>query len=132
MKINAISNGAVLPKISSYKKQAPQKQIATQKNTLPLYYTPLINYSKLPLNISFMGQTVHIVDGGAHATNMQHFANAISDDMDIKMHDVEVVPNNQNTKQLKSLEKQLKILNTKKDFTGEYIAIPALASASTV
>ena len=80
--------------------------------------------------ISFCGYPVHIVDGGNHATNMQHFANAISNNMDIEMYDVEVNPQDANMKQLKSLELELKILNADhpKFNNNEYVAVPALAS----
>ncbi len=69
------------------------------------------NYNKasifiMPKSISFMGHTVHIVDGGNHATNMQHFANAISDDMDIKMHNVEV-----NSKDKNSFKRNIEIID---------------------
>lgn len=82
------------------------------------------------ITISFGGYPVHIVDGGNHATNMQHFANAISNNMDIEMYDVEVNPQDANMKQLKSLELELKILNAEhpKFKNNEYVAVPALAS----
>ena len=80
--------------------------------------------------ISFCGYPVYIVDGGNHATNMQHFANAISNNMDIAMFNVEVNPQDSNMKQLKSLEEKLKILNIEhpKFKNNEYVAVPALAS----
>ncbi len=79
--------------------------------------------------VSFCGHTVHIIDGGNHATNMQHFAKAISKDMDVEMHDVEINLKNKNAKQLKSLEQELKNMgSSKEDFTKEYIAIPASSS----
>ena len=83
------------------------------------------------ITISFCGYPVHIVDGGNHATNMQHFANAISNNMDIEMYDVEVNPQDANMKQLKSLELELKILNAEhpKFKNNEYVAVPALAGA---
>lgn len=80
--------------------------------------------------ISFCGYPVYIVDGGNHATNMQHFANAISNNMDTEIYDVEVNVQDANIKQLKSLEKELKILNHEhpKFNNNEYVAVPALAS----
>lgn len=82
------------------------------------------------LTISFCGYPVHIVDGGNHATNMQHFANAISNDMDIEMYNVKTNPQDANMKQLKSLEEQLKLLNSNhsKYTDNDYVAVPALAS----
>lgn len=80
--------------------------------------------------VSFMGKTVHIVDGGAHADNMKHFASAINFNISVKMHDVETNPKDSNTKQLKSLEEQLKNLNGNPNLKGEYIAIPAVASVA--
>ncbi len=101
---------------------------------------PAINYQRadifvMPKSISFMGRIVHIVDGGNHATNMKHFANAISNDMDIEMHNVEVNSEDKNIKQLKSLEQELRNLNSRpsnkeKPFEEEYVAIPALASVA--
>lgn len=99
------------------------------------FYTTNLNLkaqkSKYPNNrsISFMGKRVHIVDGGNHATNMEHFAHAISNDMNTTLHEVETNLKDKNTKQLKSLELELKKLNkTKEKFEDEYVAIPALAS----
>ncbi len=98
-------------------------------NTLPLNYNRhLVTKTGMSHCISFMGYPVHIVDGGNHATNMQHFANAISRDMDISMHMVETNSKHQNTKQLKSLEQELKVLNSSSNLKGVYIAVPALAS----
>ncbi|MCQ2754860.1 MAG: hypothetical protein MJ231_07415, partial [bacterium] len=91
------------------------------------YFTDM-KIAHRPKTINFMGKVVHIVDGGNHATNMQHFAKAVSKNSDIIMHDVEVNSANKNTKQLKSLENQLKYLNNRSSLMGEYVAIPALAS----
>lgn len=79
--------------------------------------------------ISFMGYPVHIVDGGNHATNVAHFAKAVEKEMDIEMHDVEVSPFDNNVKQLRSLEAELKKLNKSNTLKkGDYVAVPALAS----
>lgn len=79
--------------------------------------------------VSFMGYDVHIVDGGNHAINMEHFANAMRDDMDISVHKVQTHPKHKNVKLLQSLEAQLKNINdnnlTSKD---SYIAIPVFAT----
>ena len=80
-------------------------------------------------NSSFCGYPVHIFDGGAHAENMKHFAKAISPDMDIEIHQVDTNSKNFNTKQLDSLEHELRVFNeSKSNFKDEYIAIPALAN----
>lgn len=87
------------------------------------------NFLQMPLTISFLGQTVHIVDAGAHADYMLHFANAINNNIDVKMHYTEENKNYKGTKQLKSLEHELELLEkSKNSFKNEYIAIPALAS----
>ncbi len=78
--------------------------------------------------ISFMGYPVHIVDGSNHAQYMSHFAKAVENKMDIDLHEVEVNLKDKNIKQLKSLEKELKKLNSMKIEPNSYIAIPALAS----
>lgn len=96
---------------------------------LDLHYNKIfVSKINLPKTVTFMGSTVHIVDGSNHAKNMKYFAKAISSDMDIKMHEVETNPKHKDVKQLKSLEEQLKLLNKKSRYDGEYIAIPALAS----
>lgn len=79
--------------------------------------------------VSFMGYDVHIVDGGNHALNMEHFANALSNDMDVSVHKVQTNSKYKNVKQLKSLEEQLKRINDKK-LTDEnsYVAIPVFAT----
>ncbi len=89
------------------------------------------NFINFPyITISFCGYPVHIVDGGNHATNMQHFAKAVSNDIEIQMYDVEVNQHDANMKQLRSLEMQLKNLNSEhpKFLDNDYIAVPALAS----
>lgn len=79
--------------------------------------------------ISFRGYPVHIVDGHNHATNVAHFAKAIEKNMDIEMHEVDVNKNDKNMKQLKSLEKELVLLNQRNDIhKGDYVAVPALAT----
>ena len=86
------------------------------------------NLTKTNIAIPFMGRNVYIVDGGNHATNMEHFAQAISDDMDTEIFEVDTVTGNKNMKILKSLEKQLKNLRQNRHVKNEYIAVPALAS----
>lgn len=93
-----------------------------------LYYPPIKSYNE-PLTIMFKGQLVHIVDGGIHANNMQHFLKAMKGSFDIKMHDVLVNSQDRSTKQLKSVEEQLKNLNNRRaNYAFEYIAVPILAS----
>ena len=95
------------------------------------YYADLLYktfYQYPSQKISFLGRTVHILDGGNHATNMEHFANAVSSDMDTCLHKVEVNSKEPNVKQLKSLEQQLYSLNKNESLEGQNVAIPALAS----
>lgn len=81
------------------------------------------------MTISFMGHNVHIVDAGAHADYMKHFAAAVNKDIDVEMHYSEENPKYRGTKQLKSLEEELSKLEQSQDsFEDEYVAIPALAS----
>lgn len=103
-------------------KTAPYKNDIFIKNNLSLN-----NNLSTPRQVSFMGKTVHIVDGGNHATNMQHFFSAIDKSSETKMHTVRTNPKDDNIKQLESLEEQLRLLN-QTTVEGEYIAIPALAS----
>ena len=58
---------------------------------------------------------------------MAHFANAVSKDMDVEIHEVDTVPDLNSVKNLKSMEKRLKELNQKKDLDDTFVAIPALA-----
>lgn len=110
---------------NNYSKQLPTEVVFPSATENYFHLKPKYN------TVTFCGSTVHILDGGPHAYNMQHFANAISKNMDIEMHLVDINPNNKMTKQLKSLEEQLNLLNYNyKDLSGQYIAIPALASVS--
>lgn len=72
--------------------------------------------------INFMGKDVHILDGGEHACDMVHFANAISSDMDINLHKVETNFKEPSIKQFDSLLNELdSVSKLDKDC---YIAIP--------
>lgn len=129
MKVNKIS--AFCPgKLhkTSYASRFNTQKTSNSVKMLSGFSAKFIPIEKSVKSISFLGRTVHIVDGGNHATNMQHFANAISNDMDIEMHEVETNKNDKNTKQLSSLEQELKKLNKQQSFNFEYVAIPALAS----
>lgn len=93
------------------------------------YYLTNPNVNNLPKTINFLGKLVHIVDGGAHATNMQHFLKAVRNDADVQMHDVVVNAKDKSVKQLKSAEEQLRILGENiRNYSGEYTAVPILAS----
>lgn len=81
-----------------------------------------------PKTVTFLGHTVHIVDGGGHAANMEHFAHSLREDIDVEMHDVRTNKNDDNVKQLDSLAKQLHYLNNRDNFEGEFVAVPALAT----
>ena len=94
--------------------------------SLPLNYYTHLNYYSKPL--SFMGKNVYIVDGGTHATNMEHFAHAISKDMDTEIFEVSTIYNNPNMKSLKGLEMQLRNLRKNRNLKNAYVAVPALAS----
>ena len=92
---------------------------------------PIINRIKpyQGITVSFMGHNVHIVDAGAHADYMKHFATAVNKDMDVEMHYSEENPKYRGTKQLKSLEEELsKLAQSQDSFEDEYVAVPALAS----
>ncbi len=82
------------------------------------------------LALSFMGYKVHLIDGGKHADNMEHFAHAISDDMEIERREVSANPNYPDIKQLKDIKEHLEILLETDNIQNEYIAIPALANIS--
>ncbi len=130
MRINKIvSSQTVSPRTPNYssKNNKSFSAAAPQMTSLPIMSAPILNMVKPYRSLSFMGKTVHIVDGGNNAANMQHFANAISNEMDIEMHDVQTNSSDDNLKQLKSLEVNLKKL-ADKDVSGSYIAIPALAT----
>ncbi len=93
------------------------------------YYMPLENSKNYPKTISFLGKLVHIVDGGTHADNMKHFLRSVRNDVEISMHDVVENKKYRGTKQLKSAEEQLKLLNEKiTNNSADYIAIPILAN----
>lgn len=92
------------------------------------YYTNTVQQIKQYKTVQFKGKTVHIVDGGIHATNMKYFAKYLKNDLNTIMHNVEINPKDRYTKQLKSLKQQLALLNNNTSISGEYVAIPALAS----
>lgn len=99
------------------------------------------SYSPAPQNIhstlnpvSFMGYSVHIVDGGNHAKNMTYFANSLTDKWDIYNKEVETNRRDPNVKQLENLEWKLKELNFANDLSYDeyhdfaYVALPVLAT----
>lgn len=124
MKINS-----VYPYCEKFNRFKSNRKI-TRTNTIPLIQSN--NYlNRCSHPVSFTGYPVYIIDGGAHAENMEHFANAVSKDMDTTIINVDVVPTDPNVKKLKSLEEQLKTLNERDSFNrNEFITIPALASVS--
>lgn len=109
----------------------------SQKPDIFVKNTPAaaIQNPKTNLNpISFMGYSVHIVDGGDHATNMNHFAHSISDKWDLYNRETKTVPGDKNVKSIEDVEWKLKELNFQqelsfdKDHDVAYIAIPVLAN----
>lgn len=111
-------------KKDSFQKSSPAF-VSSMSNDVFIKKTPFT----LTKKVSFMGYPVHIVDGHNHATNVAHFAKAVEKNMDIEMHEVEVNKNDKNMKQLKSLEKELIMLNQRNDIKkGDYVAVPALAT----
>ncbi len=100
-----------------------QKKIFN-KNFMDLRTNSLAQQNALP----FLGYPVYIVDGGTHATNMEHFANAISKDMETEIREVDTLRQHDTIKDLKSLEARLKELNQKDDLKDTFVAIPALAT----
>lgn len=75
--------------------------------------------------VSFMGYDVHIVDGGKHADDMEHFADSVSNKMEIHMHRMENTKESGLNKPLRNVEAQLQQINRYK-LTDEnsYVAIP--------
>ncbi len=101
----------------------------TDSSFFRAYYLPVAEVRNYPKTISFLGKIVHIVDGGIHANNMQHFLKAVRNDADVQMHDVIVNAKDRSVKQLKSAEEQLTLLGEKmRNYSGEYTAVPILAS----
>lgn len=84
--------------------------------------------------LSFMGYSVHILDGGEHRKNMNYFANSISDKWDLYNKEVETNYRDNNVKQLESLEWKLKELNFEHNLSYDkyhnaaYVAIPVFAN----
>lgn len=129
MKINRINypNGVGLFSINIEKKNNTRfnnngTNFVTELPDTRHYY----NLTKINA-ISFMGKKVYILDGGNHATNMEHFAHAVSKDMDTEIVKVSTIKGNPNMKSLKSLEQQLKKLRQNRSVKNTYVAIPALA-----
>lgn len=101
-----------------------------QNSTCPVNKASNLSYPKQCFsNIPFWGYPVYILDGGIHADNMEHFAHAVSKNMDTTVRNVAVVPTEPTIKQLKSLEDELIKLNKEKSsFNDEYVTIPAFVS----
>lgn len=127
------SRGYVCMKISSVCSNGVKtvNRLKSVKNcTSPVNKSSNLNYPKQCFsNIPFWGYPVYILDGGIHADNMEHFAHAVSKDMDTTVRNVDVVPMEPTIKQLKSLEDELIKLNKEKSsFNDEYVTIPAFVS----
>lgn len=130
MKISPITLSQSVNQIQYRKTNRSNKDVYQSSSAVSgLYYKPLSSVNS-PKTISFMGKTVHIVDGGIHADNMQHFLKAVRNSVDIQMHEAAINPADKYTKQLKSVEEQLRLLNEniKPNSNDVYVAIPVLAS----
>lgn len=122
MKICGITAGCQPVGKSRQKKLYKDKSKMLGENKIP-------NYSRQFRSIfSFKGYPVYIVDGGAHADNMKHFATAISKDIEASVVNVDVISDNSSVKKLKSLEEQLIELNKEKLSNNDFVTVPALAS----
>lgn len=82
--------------------------------------------------INFGAYRIHIVDGGAHANVMEHFARAIvknvDDVVDVIMHKADTNPRYSGIKQMKSVKEKLTLLNEGNlAKPGDYVAIPCSA-----
>lgn len=143
MTITAVKNyGLFVHKqnsLSHVKPKYQESKVTGKETNTPLKANNILSFNGIKIHqnfnyksistVSFMGYPVHIVDGGNHATNMQHFSNAISKDMDTDLYLVDTNPDDKNLKQLRSLETQLRILNNKiAKGSEDYVAIPALAT----
>ena len=133
MRINAIStlNASVssisVSKTINDKKQNPisTKDCEVKATSNPIFATYITN-SPISKQVNFRGKVVHILDGGIHATNMKYFAKYVKGDLNIQMHELQINAKDRFTKQLDSLERQLKQLNKRENIAGEYVAIPNL------
>lgn len=78
-----------------------------------------------PASISFLGESIYLLDGGQHAEDLLYFAKALDKDFDITLMSVEQNPNDPRIKQMKSLKENLKTINNLPDEEKpDYIAIP--------
>lgn len=89
------------------------------------------NRPEIP-QINFGAYRIHIVDGGAHAQVMEHFARAIvksvDDVVDVVLHKADTNPRYSGMKQMKSIEEKLTFLNEGNGAqAGDYVAIPCSA-----
>ncbi len=115
-----------------YKKSSAKPAInqTLLNNTSADYFSVYKNKSNFAGGILFLGYYVHIFDSGFHGENMEHFAKAIGDDMDVLMHNVDTNPKYPEDKQMKSLYEELRKIPDKIGDKDEYIAIPALCTVS--
>lgn len=128
MKVSAIGN-TLFYKGSGYKNcfSTVPESYSTTNNGSPV---PVRSFcAKTGINqIPFLGYKVLLVDGGNHATNLFHFAKAISKDIDPVIKKVKTLSSNPNVKVLKDLEKVLKELPVHNNLYNRYIAVPASSS----
>ena len=130
MRISTISNTLLYSKnkISSSKSYVPYNNVSN--NTKPDIFVKSPSRQQGVNIIPFMGYKVFLVDGGNHATNLFHFAKAISKEMNPELYTVRTIPNYPNTKNLKDLEKILKQLPEGNYLLNQYFAVPASSSVS--
>lgn len=123
MKINQISSLWSVNRVYNNRNYV-QNPIAGNNNGNDVFVKssePVVSHK----TVSFMGYDVHIIDGGTHADDMEHFANAVSNKMDIHMHRLEDTYKSNLNKPLKNVLEQLKEINySKLSNENSYVAIP--------
>lgn len=130
MRISTISNTLLYSKNKTSSSKSYVSYNNVSNNTKPDIFVKSPSRQQGVNIIPFMGYKVFLVDGGNHATNLFHFAKAISKEMNPELYTVRTIPNYPNTKNLKDLEKILKQLPEGNYLLNQYVAVPASSSVS--
>lgn len=131
MKVNSISSTLSVYRANIQNKFSQNPIITTNNSENDIFVkAPNVSVVK-PKQVNFMGYPVHIIDGGRHAVDLEHFAEAISKDMNIITHKVKKIVRKTSLVDVKSLYEQLKYINDNNVIGKDaYVAIPASVSVS--
>lgn len=105
------------------------------KREINYHYNEHCNEPLARDSVSFKGYKIHIIDNGAHADNMTHFARGIvkgiGDVVDVLLYRAETNPHYSGMKQIGSVKEKLEFLNRENIAKpGDFIALPLSSQVS--